>query len=100
MPISVVRNLGDLKKVVINGREVFRSNELNFHGHPTPVINTDNHFLYHTSRLGSSILCTCGGEGVAVGYHVYRKWHSKYIGSEVLVCHRYMRDGFHGDGST
>ena len=96
---SVVRHVGDLKQATsVDGEAVYRQDYLPFHGTLTRCLNTDTHFIYRSKRLGSSLLCTCGGEAVSAGYHAYQKY-SSFIGSEVLICHRFFRDGVHADGS-
>lgn len=62
-------------------------------------LNTDNHFVYRTTRLGSASLCTCGSPAVTAGYHAYKKY-SSYIGNEVLLCLSFFQEGKHADGST
>jgi hypothetical protein len=100
MPAQV-RNLGDLKNVrTADGRTVERKAYLKFHDEHLPCLNTDNHFLYRTNRLGSSILCTCGGQGVSVGWHEYKNFTSQFLGNEVLMCYYYVKDKVHADGST
>jgi hypothetical protein len=97
---SVIRSVGDLKHAKnVDGEEVHRSEYLTFHGHLTPCLNTDNHFIYRSRRIGSALLCTCGGEAVSAGYHAYKKYAS-FMGSEVLICRNFFQNGRHADGST
>lgn len=97
---SVVRSIGDLKRAKnVDGEEVVRSDFLQYHDGYTKCLNTDNHFIYRSRRVGSALLCTCGGQVVSVGYHTYRKY-SRYVGNEVLMCYYFMTDGKHADGST
>lgn len=99
--MPVVRNVGDLKSVQIaDGSVVERKAYLYFHGDFVACLNTDTHFLYKTNRLGSSVLCTCGGQGVSVGWHEYQKHTSQFLGNEVLMCFYYVKDKMHADGST
>jgi len=97
---AVVRNVGDLKHAKnIDGEEVHRQPYIHYQGSMTPVLNTDNHFIYRSKRIGSSLLCTCGSQAVSVGYHTYRKYAS-YMGNEVLICYHLMSNGRHADGSS
>jgi hypothetical protein len=98
---AVVRNLGDLRHAKnVDGVNVERTGYLYFHGQNIACLNTDNHFLYRSRRIGSSILCTCGGQGVSAGYHAYSKHTSVFYGNEVLVCYHFIMGGKHADGST
>lgn len=97
---SVVRSIGDLKHAKnVDGQEVYRREYLDFQGKPTKCLNTDTHFMYKSKRIGSSVLCTCGGQGVTVGYHAYKEF-SSYIGNEVLACYYFIKSGRHADGSS
>jgi len=97
---SVVRNVGDLKRAKnVDGQEVRRQEYLQYHDSMMKCLNTDNHFIYRSRRVGSSLLCTFGSQAVTVGYHVYKKY-SSYIRNEVLICYHLMSSGRHADGST
>lgn len=98
----VVRNIGDLKRARnVDGETVYRQESifLRTYGYNVPCLNTDNHFIFKSKRLGMSTLCTCGSPATLVGYHAYRKY-SSYIGNEVLCCHFFFQSGRHADGST
>lgn len=98
---NVVRNIGDLKHTKnVDGRDVYRQDEifLSSYGYHVRCLNTDNHFVYKSNKLGASTLCTCGSPAVTMGYHAYYKY-SSYIGNEVLMCHFFFQYGVHADGS-
>lgn len=60
----------------------------------------DNHFVYRQRRkIGSSLLCTCGGAGGIFPYNTYMKYHSTNMG-RVVCCVSQINTGFHADGST
>lgn len=97
---AVVRHIGDLKKAKnVDGEDVYRQDYLPFQGKTIRVLNTDNHFMYRSRRLGSALLCTCGGQAVSVGFHAYKQY-SSFIGNEVLACYYLIHSGKHADGST
>lgn len=98
----VVRNLGDLKHARnVDGQMVYRQDEifLQSYGYPVRCLNTDNHFVFKSHRLGAGTVCTCGSPAVTLGYHAYYKY-SSYIGNEVLCCHYFFETGRHADGSS
>jgi hypothetical protein len=96
---SVVRNVGRVKTARLsNGETVERSEYLPMSGSMLPCLDVDIHFIYKTKKLGSSILCSCGSPGVAVGFHEYKKYAS-YMGNEVIMCLSLAQTGRHSDGS-
>jgi hypothetical protein len=99
MPVSVVRNLGSRKQATLpNGRVVERQDNLQLTDGRYPCLQSETHFLYTTTHFGSKIMCSCGMNGVLVGYHAYKEF-SSYIGNEVIMCHHYLTKGCHADGS-
>lgn len=96
---QVVRNVGRKRTATLpNGRVVERADRLQLSDGWYPCLDTDTHFCYITTHLGSRILCSCGGEAALVGYHAYSKY-SSYIGNEVIACLDYLNLGHHRDGS-
>lgn len=63
------------------------------------TLDYDNHFIYKTSRMGTSFLCTCGSPAAVFGYDAYKKYSSRYKGNFVLGCIAHLNDGAHADGS-
>jgi len=99
---NVVRNLGRRTEARgVDGDLVQRKDVIfmKTYNANIPVMNTDNHFVYQTRRLGSSTKCTCGADAVIMGYEAYNKYHSEFIGNEVLMCYKFFQFGFHADGS-
>lgn len=99
---NIVRNLGDLKRAKnVDGETVERQDYifLPSYGYDVPCLNTDNHFVYKSKRLGASTLCTCGSPATMIGYEGYKKYVSRPLGLEVLMCHHFFQFGVHNDGS-
>jgi hypothetical protein len=64
-----------------------------------PVLDYDNHFVYATRNIGSSLMCTCGSPAVVVGYRAYKQYES-YKGMNVIACLSHINTGKHADGSS
>lgn len=96
---SVIRNVGRVKTAKLpNGRIVERQEKLHLTDGWYPCLDTDTHFVFLTSHIGSRMRCTCGGEAALVGYHAYKKYAS-YFGNEVVACLDFVNMGHHRDGS-
>lgn len=65
-----------------------------------PTVDTYSHFVYkQTWKLGSSLMCTCGGPAAVFRYDAYRKYYSTNKGG-MIACISHMNTGRHADGST
>ena len=96
---AVIRNVGRAKTARLhNGQEVERAEWLQLKDGKYPTLSGDIHFVYKTKNLGSSMMCTCGGEAVVVGYAQYKQY-SSYIGNDVIMCLNYAQYGEHRDRS-
>lgn len=96
---AIIRNTGRAKTAKLpNGETVERAETIKLTDGWYACLDTDTHFVYHTNRLGSSMMCTCGGEAVVVGYSQYKKYAS-YMGNDVIMCMSYAQNGVHRDGS-
>lgn len=99
--INVIKHYGrpmearDLSGVHIHREErVFLASHNEWYG----TLDYDNHFVYKTDRKGTSLLCTCGGPAVTVGYDAYKQYCS-YRG-QVVACLTQLQTGRHSDGSS
>jgi len=99
---AVIKHYGTLNNARnVDGEQIQRESHLflKTHNQWYPCLPTDNHFVYKSNRIGSSVLCTCGSEVVVVGYKQYKQYQS-WIGNEVLMCKLLATHGRHADGST
>ena len=96
---SIVRNLGSARKTRLPSGELVEAAEwIQLSDGKYPTLSGDIHFVYKTKNLGSSMMCTCGGEAVVVGYAQYKQY-SSYIGNDVIMCLNYAQYGEHRDRS-
>jgi hypothetical protein len=99
---AVVRNVGTARSTKnVDGETVYREEQIYLPSHQQwySMLDTDNHFIYKSRRIGASVLCTCGSPAITVSYPTYRKL-SSFIGLEILVCQSLITNGKHADGST
>lgn len=100
-PPKIVRNVGDLNKVVADGITYTRQQQIHI-----PDMGTfacapyDNHFVYRdrTNRIGWKLFCTCGGAAVVAGYEAYKKDASAQ--GQMILCLQHANTGRHADGSS
>lgn len=84
-----------------NGDKIVRQDAIfvQSRGQLLPCLEYDNHFVYETDKIGSSLMCTCGSAAAAFGYRAYSKYCS-YMGENVIGCIQHLQTGRHADGST
>lgn len=64
------------------------------------TIEYDNHFVYRqTRRIGSALMCTCGGVAGIFGYEAYARFSSTNMG-RIVCCVSQINSGRHADGSS
>jgi len=100
---SIIKHWNDPNHAItLNGKYVQREKEIYLPSYKAvlPVLQTSMHFCFRdaSNPRGSTLFCTCGSFAEIVGYHVYKDW-SSYIGNEVIVCHSFMTNRKHADGS-
>lgn len=100
-PPKVVRSVGDLKQVTVDGKEFYRQPKL-FLGQDLGNIKCapyDNEFIFADGRRkGWTLFCTCGSPAVIVGYDVYSRDASAQ--GALLVCYHHAAFGTHLGGHT
>lgn len=99
-PPKVVRNIGDRKRVEVEGKAFYRQKSLDLGDMGvTPCAPYDSHFIFMDDRRKGWILfCTCGSPAVAVGYDAYK--HDASPQGQLLVCYFHAASGKHTDGSN
>lgn len=100
--MKIIKHYGRPKEAYdLNGQRVERKDKVyvkSYHGWFF-TMDYDNHFVYMSNRLGSTMMCTCGSPAVVVEWPVYRTYHSDNIGP-MMVCMYHMQNGRHADGSS
>ena len=112
-PPKIVRSVGDLNMVEVDGRKVYRQKQIYFGNMEHPDVqqdigwvkcqDTDNHFVYRHpdadrvgKPLGWTTFCTCGSPAVIVGYDAYKNLGSNT--GALLVCMHLLYNKRHQDG--
>lgn len=104
MPNNIIKHHGDPNKAfTLGGIEVQREEKifLTSYNQWFNVIQTSMHFCFRDATVprGTTLFCTCGSPAIIVGYEVYHKLNSTYIGNEAITCHSLIQNGRHADGS-
>jgi hypothetical protein len=102
MPITVIKHYGRPKEAIdLNGQRIERKDVIYVKTHKTwyPTLDYDNHFVYMSNRVGSTMMCTCGSAAGVIDYHLYKKYQSRYEGP-IIACLFQIQSGHHADGST
>ena len=99
--INVIKHYGrPMEAISLSGERIYREDRIFVSSHQTwyETMPYDNHFVYHTKRIGTSLLCTCGSPAIVVDYGTYKKY-SSYRG-QLIVCQTQIQTGKHADRST
>lgn len=99
-PPKVVRSIGDLKQVTVDGKKFYRQPSIHIQDMGTTLCAPyDNHFVFMDARRrGWTLFCTCGSIACVVGYDAYKNDASPQ--GQLLVCYYHAATGKHTDGSN
>lgn len=90
-----------MEAVDLSGQRIERKDLLFVRSHRAwyPVLPYDNHFVYMSNRVGSTMMCTCGSAAAVLEYPYYRQYESTNRGPTVC-CLAQIEYGRHADGSS
>lgn len=100
--MKIIKVHGRAKVAHLDGERIDRQDEIFVPSERSwfYTIDTDNHFVYRQGRkIGSSLLCTCGGAAGIFMWDAYRKFSSINRG-RIVACISHMNTSKHADGST
>lgn len=104
-PPKIVRSVGDLKSVVVDGKVFYRQDKIHISGiGDVKCSPMDNHFIFRDDRRrGWTLFCTCGSPAAVFNYDAYKNDASQQ--GAMLLCMFHCGavtgvPGKHADGSS